>query len=606
MKIFLVLAILALSTGAAAQQFNIDPATTADVFADESIEETDDGSGDIIIIGFAGNYAHMSRHTSAGATVWSKTCVVNSGFYASAKRPDGNIIAVGFQLSSGLATLFSPDGNILWAKTFSSTLDTVVTFRSVAVDASGFSYAVGDKSPQRREILVKLATDGNIMCANQLQPTGSSTFAKKALIKNGNLFVFGDGRAFARGVSAAKYTLAGALLGYTVFGGFGTTDNFLDATYYQDQFIFSFWNSNDDESLMLIRMKEDLTLDGNAVLFHNGIFGNDVGPLTLGMLSANQDGSIYVSGGMASNGFNSSVIMKIGDDLASPLWGRKLLLGGLPTKTFQRESLAGGKVILAKTKNGTLLGSNTGVTVTTLSGAGDPIGVAYCQLPQEFTFELWDAGWMMTTVQTRTPMSLVLNPANTMFVPYVPISTPCLGLLPITLLSFDGEKVDERVELHWQTGSESNNDRFEVLRTNDEGLVRDDWETIGEVDGAGNSHTLREYGFEDRNPGNGMNYYRLRQVDDDGTETTDPKMVAVSFDREDAFVAYPNPVEPGTSFGIEGGEFESVRASDLSGREVSLSSDGNKRFVLDAPSGVYLLSVYRANSPLETVRVIVR
>jgi hypothetical protein len=596
-NLLLVFALAALSTGAVAQQFTIDPATTNETFVAESMEQVDDGSGDVIVIGFAGDYAHMSRQTSAGTTIWSKTCVVNSGFHASAKRPDGNFVAVGFQLSSGLATLFSPDGNILWAKTFSSTIDTVVTFRSVAVDASGFSYVVGDKSPQRREILVKLDTDGSAVCTKQLQPTGSSCFAKKALILNGNLFVFGDGRAFAKAISAAKYTLAGSLLGYTVFGGFGPTDNFLDATYYQGQFIFSFWNSNDNESLMLAMMREDLTLDGNAVLFHNGIFGNDIGPLTLGMLSANQDGSLYVSGGMSSNGSNSSVIMKIGDDLASPLWGRKLLLGGLPTRTFQRE-LSNGKVMLVKTKDGTMLGSSTGVTVTTLSGVGDPIGINYCQLPQEFTFELWDAGWMMTTVQTRIPMSLVLTPANTAFTPYSPRANTCLGLLPITLLSFTGEKVDERVQLRWQTASEQNNEYFEVQRS----LDREHWETIGVVAGAGNTSTANSYRLEDSEPFDGTNYYRLVQVDHDGT-TTQSETVAVSFVREDAFVAYPNPVEPGTSFGIQGGEFETVRAFDLSGREVGLSSDGDKRFTLNAPSGVYLLSISRANGLLETLRV---
>lgn len=587
MRLLFVIAIMALSLWASAQQFLVDPATTMDTFGTESMEVTDDGSGDVILIGFAGSYAHMSRHTPTGAKVWSKTCVSNSGFFASAKRPDGNIIAVGFRSSRAFATLFDQDGVVLWAKTFSS-LDSVATFTSVVVDDLGFSYAIGNKEPADREIVVKLATDGNINCATQLQPNGSPVLARKALIQNGNLFVFGDGYVNGvQGIGVAKYDLSLTLLGYRVFGGNGTTDNFWDATYYQGGFIFSFWNSNDNELLMLAKMREDLTLDGNAVSFQDGIFGDGIGPLTLGKLSANQDGSLYVSGGMSNNGSNSSVIMKIGEDLGSPLWGRKLLFGGMPIKTFQLESQVGGKVILAKTKNNTLLGSSTGSTITTLSGAGDLIGMAYCQLPHEFTFELWDAGSMITTVQTRSQVSLVLSPLNATFGEYFPRTYSCLVLLPVTLLSFDGKKDAEQVRLEWTTASEHNNHHFNVMRAASPDT--DAWEKIGEVEGAGNSLVSIDYGFVDADPLEGTNYYQLQQVDTDGTEHPSG-VIAVDFGTRDydTLALYPNPIRSGQTLGGTGGQAFEVRNSL---GQVVFQSSGFETILPDLPTGTYIVRI---------------
>jgi hypothetical protein len=85
--------------------------------------------------------------------------------------------------------------------------------------------------------------------------------------------------------------------------------------------------------------------------------------------------------------------------------------------------------------------------------------------------------------------------------------------LPIELTSFTGRNEGNYNRLEWMTANETNNDRFDVERSTD-GVT---FLKIGEVDGAGNSNTLRSYTFNDLHPGAGVNYYRLKQVDFNGT-----------------------------------------------------------------------------------------
>ena len=82
-------------------------------------------------------------------------------------------------------------------------------------------------------------------------------------------------------------------------------------------------------------------------------------------------------------------------------------------------------------------------------------------------------------------------------------------LLPIDLLSFEAKKSDHSVMLTWETAAESNNKGFEIQRSGD-GFH---WEISGFVNGQNTSVQEHYYAFLDKNPDNGLNYYRLRQVD---------------------------------------------------------------------------------------------
>ena len=85
------------------------------------------------------------------------------------------------------------------------------------------------------------------------------------------------------------------------------------------------------------------------------------------------------------------------------------------------------------------------------------------------------------------------------------------GALPVELLTFTGRKVTEETLLEWQTATEINNDYFDIEWSTD-GL---EFSKIGQVKGTGTTDEVQSYDFLHTTPANGINYYRLKQVDFD-------------------------------------------------------------------------------------------
>lgn len=108
--------------------------------------------------------------------------------------------------------------------------------------------------------------------------------------------------------------------------------------------------------------------------------------------------------------------------------------------------------------------------------------------------------------------------------------------LPIELLSFTVEAEGDHVRCAWSTASEQDNARFVVQRSPD--LA--DWSAVGEVPGAGNSTSVLHYTFMDLGVPRGTSYYRLQQIDQDGTGTFSPVEV-VRIIGQDGLSVFPNP-----------------------------------------------------------------
>jgi hypothetical protein len=102
--------------------------------------------------------------------------------------------------------------------------------------------------------------------------------------------------------------------------------------------------------------------------------------------------------------------------------------------------------------------------------------------------------------------------------------------LPIELLSFNGICRDGNVSLMWSTASETNNDFFTLERSSD----GQNWEDIAIVEGAGISTSLLTYSYIDDQPYSGISYYRLKQTDYDGSNTSS-SVITVSCNNESTF-----------------------------------------------------------------------
>jgi hypothetical protein len=85
--------------------------------------------------------------------------------------------------------------------------------------------------------------------------------------------------------------------------------------------------------------------------------------------------------------------------------------------------------------------------------------------------------------------------------------------LPVDLTNFNVNASRASNHIYWSTASEENSDYFEVERS----LDGEQWSSIGRVLAAGNSTTERDYSLEDKSFDAEINYYRLKQVDYDGT-----------------------------------------------------------------------------------------
>lgn len=117
-----------------------------------------------------------------------------------------------------------------------------------------------------------------------------------------------------------------------------------------------------------------------------------------------------------------------------------------------------------------------------------------------------------------------------------------LSALPVELVDFQARQSLADVQLTWETQSESNNDYFDIeLAIGDEAVLQDQFIVIGQQRGNGTTNIPTYYEFMDRQPKkSGNRYYRLKQVDIDGTYSYSPIRL-VSFPSGIQVEVYPNP-----------------------------------------------------------------
>ncbi len=129
------------------------------------------------------------------------------------------------------------------------------------------------------------------------------------------------------------------------------------------------------------------------------------------------------------------------------------------------------------------------------------------------------------------------------------VAGDCDSLLPVELSVFEAVSQDYGVKIRWVTESEFNNAGFHLERS----LDGRHFEAIHWMDGYGNSLVPREYIFTDlKLPKSTQYYYRLQQVDKDGT--TDYSEIVVVDSKHLSIIAsaiYPNPANTVAHIDIE-------------------------------------------------------
>ena len=187
--------------------------------------------------------------------------------------------------------------------------------------------------------------------------------------------------------------------------------------------------------------------------------------------------------------------------------------------------------------------------------------------------------------------AIVQNDANTMNLAGRPASAQIYGFspgninpLPVRLVSFTGLAQGLDAELRWKTAQEVNNDHFELERSRD-GRA---FETVATIAGAGTSALPRAYRQLDARallPGR-PTYYRLRQVDLDGTASYSP-VVALTAAETTALQLYPNPARGSVQLLNAAGATAQLR--DLSGRVLRSFATEQPLELSGLAAGVYVV-----------------
>ena len=116
-------------------------------------------------------------------------------------------------------------------------------------------------------------------------------------------------------------------------------------------------------------------------------------------------------------------------------------------------------------------------------------------------------------------------------------TTGC-NLLPVELIDFSAEAHNTNVYLKWSTASESGFSHFILERRNN----RREFSEIAQIEGAGISNSLVNYAYIDRKPVKGTGYYRLKQVDLDGTFEYS-RVIVIESNRDVHISFHPNPAK---------------------------------------------------------------
>ena len=184
--------------------------------------------------------------------------------------------------------------------------------------------------------------------------------------------------------------------------------------------------------------------------------------------------------------------------------------------------------------------------------------------------------------------------------------------LPIELLSFSAVPDGEKVDIKWETSTETNNDYFTIEKSKD-GKT---FSKLMDVTGAGTSTSIKEYFEADYQPYAGTSYYRLKQTDKNG-DFKYFNMVSVNFNAQKNIVLFPNPIDNASNLNIKVSGYQNeevvVVLRDMQGKEflsrVLLSEGDNQLFIVDETKsltpGAYIVTA-SSNDKIYNYKLIVK
>ncbi|GAA5219567.1 T9SS type A sorting domain-containing protein [Membranihabitans marinus] len=165
---------------------------------------------------------------------------------------------------------------------------------------------------------------------------------------------------------------------------------------------------------------------------------------------------------------------------------------------------------------------------------------------------------------------------------------------PIELKFFQTEVYNNsHVTLEWITSSETNNAYFEIQRSHD----GQTWQHINKVYGAGTTPIAQYYSTTDLEPISGKSWYRLKQVDFDGSYSYSHTEIVV-INKRDILSIYPNPSRDHITISGKNIDLSQVKLYNGLGQELSQSIDIGSGIIShqiidlsNLPANIYYLKI---------------
>lgn len=159
----------------------------------------------------------------------------------------------------------------------------------------------------------------------------------------------------------------------------------------------------------------------------------------------------------------------------------------------------------------------------------------------------------------------------------------------------------DKIEIHWETLSEKDNDHFMVQRYQ---VELDEWKDLAMIKGFGTTDQLSRYSFTDISELSGEVFYRITQTDVNGN-SSQSKIVSVYTGGESVRV-YPIPVSDEFRIeGLIGSVVEIFTADGIRMHRELLTSDSHTILVNHFSPGIYFLRAVDKQGELITRKIII-
>jgi len=181
-------------------------------------------------------------------------------------------------------------------------------------------------------------------------------------------------------------------------------------------------------------------------------------------------------------------------------------------------------------------------------------------------------------------------------------------VLPIELAHFTAQNKGTSVALEWLTASEEQNAYFLVERSGN----GQTFETIGKADGQGTTVLATNYAYTDDRPLAGTSYYRLKQVDEDGSYTYSALVGVTRGESAFASTVYPTVATDYLQLALaSGNSFRFAYVLDMTGRQLLQTplSENTLQYTLDIRglhTGTYVLVLLDEQGQRQKLRFLKR